>query len=733
MRKTWSLRLALSLSFLKVYLRHADKLTIEECQSRSRSIPFMTAPAGIRVKKIKIPAFPFRNRAESIVYEHLTEQERGWLHWNKKDDETKLFSTTQEQPEGLSVKVQREMDRELDSIQTAGSNHNDLRKKNNRRNNKKKEDKFAEGLDAEWLEYAGPAETDADKGEMTSENMAAVLYFHGGGYYTGSKEEHRVLIGPLVRRLGKHVRILTINYRLAPQHPFPAALVDALSCYMWLMDQSVSETFGFDTPPATPSRPTDNFQPRQIVFMGDSAGGGLALSLSLLLRDHASPAIPQPVKIVTWSPWLDLTQALPSFKENALTDCIPYEDFTHLHSDAVDGMFQHMEAPEEDQHHQNGARQRAQVYCPDTCLRMKYVSPLYETDFRGIPEVLIVCGSAERFANECILLASRLEEQQLTCRIDIHEDMPHIFPLFRFHPSSMTALDRTSAYIREAVSTSSSYTPFGGNIRNGRNRSDSVVIPISPSSSSSSVSSSGSNSPSPSPPPLASSTPMKELSRDGSSLVLMDGAADGFFQHQRQHQQDENGHEGVRRVGSSSSSLSSEDSSSTSVTHQQQQQGRQEQRQRRGRSVQDTTFDPHAVQQGLFSATTGEGDQILNTSNNKKKKRTSVNVIDLSGSTVMSFHKQTRFGTPSDRDRALLELETQEEQSGLLDDASGNGLGSNRRRRRRERLTLQDVVSDATLYEWEVLLKQGYVPTRLWPLPSSIGGSQSRLSRRRRV
>ncbi|KAF9131916.1 hypothetical protein BGW39_001152 [Mortierella sp. 14UC] len=456
MRKTWSLRLALSLSFLKAYLRHADKLTIEECQSRSRSIPFMTAPAGIRVKKIKIPAFPFRNQAESIVYERLTEQERAWLHWNRKDDGTRSQEQEQhEEEEGLSVRVQREMDMEQDSIQ-AGSNHNQRKKntkKKSSRNNKKEGDQFAEGLDAEWLEYVGPAKTDADKAEMTSENMAAVLYFHGGGYYTGSKEEHRVLIGPLVHRLGKHVRILTINYRLAPQHPFPAALVDALSCYMWLMDQSVSETFGFDTPSPTPTRPTDNFQPSQIVFMGDSAGGGLALSLSLLLRDHASPAIPQPVKIVTWSPWLDLTQALPSFKEHALTDCIPYEDFTHLHSDAVDDMFRHLEAPEH--HHQqqrkgSAVRQRAQVYCPDTCLRMKYVSPLYETDFSGIPEVLIVCGSAERFANECILLASRLEEQQLPCRIDIHEDMPHIFPLFRFHPSSMTALDRTSAYIREA-------------------------------------------------------------------------------------------------------------------------------------------------------------------------------------------------------------------------------------------------------------------------------------------
>lgn len=167
----------------------------------------MTAPAGIRIQKIKIPAFPFRNRAESIVYKHLTEQEREWLHWHRKEDNVGDTSKSasrfgQQQEEGLSVKVQSGVDIELDD-----------RKARSKKSGRKaqREDKFAEGLDAEWLEYVGPAETDADKAEMTSDNMAAVLYFHGGGYYTGSKEEHRVLIGPLVRRLGKHVRIFIVS------------------------------------------------------------------------------------------------------------------------------------------------------------------------------------------------------------------------------------------------------------------------------------------------------------------------------------------------------------------------------------------------------------------------------------------------------------------------------------------------------------------------------------------
>jgi acetyl esterase/lipase len=154
---------------------------------------------------------------------------------------------------------------------------------------------------------------------------------------------------------------------------------------MWLLEQSVSESFGREGS----EKNSDRFHPNQIVFMGDSAGGGLALSLSLLLRDHGS--LPQPLSIVAWSPWLDLTQSLPSFLENASTDCIPYEGFTHRHSEAVDNMFETQGQEGRGTYEtEPGVRQRAQVYCPDSCLRMKYVSPLFETDFQGIPSVFIV-------------------------------------------------------------------------------------------------------------------------------------------------------------------------------------------------------------------------------------------------------------------------------------------------------------------------------------------------------
>ncbi|KAF9949853.1 hypothetical protein BGZ70_001601 [Mortierella alpina] len=474
MRKTWSPRMALAVAFLKSYLRGAEAFTIEYCQGRSRAIPFMTAPLGISVNKIKIPAFPWRSKAENIVLACLSEQEKEALHyWGAETAEENKPHSQQEGDDCTQTTTDANADQEY----------------------RCQGDRYAEGLDAEWLEHSGPDQFGPET--CTADNATAVLYFHGGGYYTGSKEEHRVLIGPLVQRLGKNIRILIINYRLAPQNPFPAALVDALSCYMWLLDQPVSEAFSLDSA-AAGSDPGRCFQPHQIVFMGDSAGGGLALSLSLLLRDHG--ALPQPRGIVTWSPWLDLTSSLPSFKANALTDIIPYEDFTHAYSEVVERMFEHHEdSIREGDHDAMSSRprsyQRAQIYCPDSCLRIKYVSPLFETDYRGIPSVFILCGSAERFADECLLLAVRLEKQQQPCRIDIFEDMPHVFPLFRFHPSAMAAFDRTGAYIRELV-----HTDLVGPYASGQGRGQ-VVIPISSPSISSPALSSVSQTPSPSPSP----------------------------------------------------------------------------------------------------------------------------------------------------------------------------------------------------------------------------------------
>ncbi|KAG0298854.1 hypothetical protein BGZ98_010452 [Dissophora globulifera] len=365
MRRSLSMTMGMSLAFLKTYLNHAKTMTIEECQSRSKAIPFTNALAWIRVHKIMIPARPYRTRAEDMVYECLTDQERDLLGLRKEGRRIYGINCDSDGDNDIST-----TNCALGQDQSASANNQE------------------DPLRVEWLEYIGPTHPTQDLNE--NNNYAAVIYFHGGGYYTGSAEEHRLLVGPLVQRLGKNIRILGVNYRLAPQHPFPGALVDGLTAYMWLLEQSVSESF-FPGDQSASANINGCFQPNQIILMGDSAGGGLALSMSLMIRDHGS--LPQPLSLIGWSPWLDLTHSLPSFKENRHSDCIPYEDFVHPHSPAVDMMFDDMGDWADGT--KRRVRQRAQVYCPDSCLRIKYVSPIFETNFKGISNVFILRDSNE--------------------------------------------------------------------------------------------------------------------------------------------------------------------------------------------------------------------------------------------------------------------------------------------------------------------------------------------------
>ncbi|KAF9957435.1 hypothetical protein BGZ72_001811, partial [Mortierella alpina] len=540
--------------------------------------------------------------------------------------------------------------------------------------------------------------TDTPRGWMQNgSSTVAVMsldHFHGGGYYTGSKEEHRVLIGPLVKQLGKNIRILIVNYRLAPQDPFPAALVDALSCYMWLLDQSISEAFSLDSTTAS-SGPDKRFQPQQIVFMGDSAGGGLALSLSLLLRDRG--VLPQPRGIVTWAPWLDLTSSLPSFKENALTDIIPYEDFTHAYSEVLERMFEHdkeepsWEGDHDAEYSKPRSYQRAQIYCPDSCLRIKYVSPLYETDYRGIPSVFILCGSAERFADECVLLAARLEKQQQPCRIDIFEDMPHVFPLFRFHPSAIAAFERTGAYIRELVVQTGLSDSYAANSQ-GRGRGQ-VVIPIASPSASSPALSSFSQTPSPSSSPFQSALISSEgliCFKDETSKTAVGRTIDHTLSSASSIKSD-----------TSSTTLASTYSNASSLESSTPVKGHdilQPEPRFPGKRIPSFDLQEERVGDAWTTATTTMTgtpveDMRLTPSSVVRTPKitnttTTVNVIDLSGTSVLSYHKPIQATGPS----APL-LAHQESQR--------------RHRRRQKALRIHDVVSEETLFEWEILLTRG--------------------------
>ena len=126
-----------------------------------------------------------------------------------------------------------------------------------------------DGLYTEWIL---PSRAKKDK---------VILYFHGGGYVTGTCKMHRTHVAKVVK--GSGVGALLFAYRLAPEHPFPAAIEDSVTVYRWLLAEGIS--------------------PSRIVFMGDSAGGGLCLATLIALRDQG---IPLPAAVVALSPWTDL-------------------------------------------------------------------------------------------------------------------------------------------------------------------------------------------------------------------------------------------------------------------------------------------------------------------------------------------------------------------------------------------------------------------------------------------
>ncbi|THV08365.1 alpha/beta-hydrolase [Dendrothele bispora CBS 962.96] len=179
-----------------------------------------------------------------------------------------------------------------------------------------------DGLDAEWitqkeyLDHGDPIPEDKnklskeDKDILRMEKLETVmLYVHGGGYFWGSVNTHRYQIIRFARKIKG--RAFAVNYRKAPQYPWPCPLHDVIAAYLYLIDP----------PPTALHKPVS---PSKIVFAGDSAGGSLCLTALTVLRDMG---VPLPSGAVLISPWVDLTHSLPSVMQNTETDIIPPQGF----------------------------------------------------------------------------------------------------------------------------------------------------------------------------------------------------------------------------------------------------------------------------------------------------------------------------------------------------------------------------------------------------------------------
>lgn len=227
-----------------------------------------------------------------------------------------------------------------------------------------------------------------------------ILYLHGGGYTFGTPGHYRDFFWRIANATG--ARLLCPEYRLAPEHRFPAAVDDAVCAYRWLLAEGAD--------------------PKRIAVMGDSAGGGLTFCTLLRLRDEG---VPLPAAAVGLSPWTDLATTGPSMAANAKSDpmLVPHQ-----------------------------ARFFARCYLGDADPRNPYASPLYG-DLAGLPPSLIQVGGDEILLDDSVRMAERLRAAGCHVDLEVWPRMPHVWQLFaRIVPEGRRAIDQIGKFVRRMTS-----------------------------------------------------------------------------------------------------------------------------------------------------------------------------------------------------------------------------------------------------------------------------------------
>jgi len=238
-------------------------------------------------------------------------------------------------------------------------------------------------LAAYWIEAPG------------ARKDGVILFFHGGGYTAGSTLSHQDLLGRLSR--GSQYAVLGVNYRLAPEHPFPAAVEDAVLAYEYLLG---------------------TFRPDEIIVAGLSAGGGLALALLLALKEKNFTL---PKAALGFSPWVDLTTSQPSIQGN--------KDNDMLKPSRVIGA--------------------SAMYLSGGDPKKPLASPLFG-DLEGLPPIYIQIGSREILLSENKLFVERAKKSGTAASLEIFEGMFHAWPLFASKlPEGQLAIDKACAFLKQ--------------------------------------------------------------------------------------------------------------------------------------------------------------------------------------------------------------------------------------------------------------------------------------------
>lgn len=223
-----------------------------------------------------------------------------------------------------------------------------------------------------------------------------ILYLHGGGYVTGSLALYRHILWRFANAAA--ARVVAIDYRLAPEHPFPAALDDAAVSWRALIAEGAD--------------------PGRTAIMGDSAGGGLTFALALRLRDEGASL---PAALIAMSPWTDLAVSGASLRHNADADPM-------LSADDVPAF--------------------ARLYLAGNDPRNPYASPLYG-DPTGLPPSLIQVGGDEILRDDSVRMAERLRTAGCAVELEVWPRMPHVWQTFAsMMPEARRAIARIGAFVQ---------------------------------------------------------------------------------------------------------------------------------------------------------------------------------------------------------------------------------------------------------------------------------------------
>ncbi len=241
------------------------------------------------------------------------------------------------------------------------------------------------GVPGEWLRPEG-----ADPGR-------ALLYFHGGGYVLGSTRSHRHMVAALAAGAGVHA--FSADYRLAPEHPFPAAVEDGAAAWRGLLESGID--------------------PAHAVIGGDSAGGGLTVATLVKARDDG---LPMPAGGLCISPWTDMTLEAGSYATKAESDPMVRKDQIERWTGVYLGA--------------------------ETDRRHPWASPLY-ADLEGLPPLLVQVGSEEVLLDDSVSLAEAARRAGVGVQLSVADEMIHVWHWFdRLLDRAQEGIDEATAFIR---------------------------------------------------------------------------------------------------------------------------------------------------------------------------------------------------------------------------------------------------------------------------------------------